>query len=327
MAEKLISKSIVINLLRFAKQRDIALNIPMDIAEAEEMLPFSRYALLSEEVSQQVGEVGIYMGEEYSIAALGIVGQLISACRTIGEALEKSRETFNLFSNVLRLEFERRGRKFRMKLHMDKKCEREFPIASRNLVTSSMMFAYKEIEFLTLKNYKPLQVSFAHDSDLKENYDRLFDADVKFKSKFNAIEFDAAILDEKIISSDYKLLIHLEELACRRLNKQLEQLDSFTDKVQSVVYALLDPYFPSLETIAAHMNMSERSLQRKLKEEGSSFSSLIKNMKSEVAADYLTKDLSVKEVGYLLGYSEPSAFVNAFKSWYGETPKAFQMRT
>ena len=39
---------------------------------------------------------------------------------------------------------------------------------------------------------------------------------------------------------------------------------------------------------------------------------------------YLKKDMSIKEVSYLMGYAEPSAFVNAFKKWFGRTPLSFR---
>jgi len=67
--------------------------------------------------------------------------------------------------------------------------------------------------------------------------------------------------------------------------------------------------------------MSERSLQRRLADEGQTFDALLDELRHELALRYLAdKTLAIAEVAFLLGYSEPSAFHRAFKRWTGKTP-------
>ena len=64
-----------------------------------------------------------------------------------------------------------------------------------------------------------------------------------------------------------------------------------------------------------------------LRSEGATFNAIVKEIRSELAARYLSDpDLSISEVGFLLGYSEPSAFQRAFRSWYSCTPSEFRIR-
>jgi AraC-like DNA-binding protein len=82
---------------------------------------------------------------------------------------------------------------------------------------------------------------------------------------------------------------------------------------------------PRLEDIAKRVAMSPRTLQRRLRQAGTTFQGLVDEARQRVAQGYLNdKALTIGEVAYLLGYSEPSAFVRAFKRWTGRTPRQFR---
>jgi len=67
--------------------------------------------------------------------------------------------------------------------------------------------------------------------------------------------------------------------------------------------------------------MSERSLQRKLSAEATTFDQLLDELRHGLSLRYLADPrISIAETAYLLGYSEPSAFHRAFKRWTGQTP-------
>ena len=81
----------------------------------------------------------------------------------------------------------------------------------------------------------------------------------------------------------------------------------------------------SLEDIASNFNISARTLQRKLKEEGFSFQQLADEARKSLAINYLKAgSYPVKEVSYMLGYNELSAFTRSFKRWTGITPALYQ---
>ena len=73
--------------------------------------------------------------------------------------------------------------------------------------------------------------------------------------------------------------------------------------------------------IAAQLGMSERSLSRRLTEEGTSFGEVLDHLRRRLALQYLEDDrLSIKQIAWFLGYSEPGAFNHAFKRWTGTSP-------
>jgi AraC-like DNA-binding protein len=82
---------------------------------------------------------------------------------------------------------------------------------------------------------------------------------------------------------------------------------------------------PSLEEVARSLGMGARTLQRQLREEGTTYAGIMENARANLASEYLTDDrLSIGEVAYLLGFSEPSAFSRAFRRWTGTSPQEFR---
>jgi AraC-like DNA-binding protein len=268
--------------------------------------------------------LGLLIGEQSNIAALGIVGQVIKSSNSVQQGLEQAIRFFNLFSNVLSLTMEIKGGTLSLVFDLDGEVFAQYPEACKQLVLSSMLFSVKEVYFLTLQNHNPSSISLAFTPENKDEIKNHFNSEVIFNSHQFALHFDQKIISLPIVYSDYELMITLEKLACKRLTEQNNAFNDFSDIVRSVIYTLIDPYLPNLLKVAKQLNMSERSLQRKLKQENTSFTRIITDIKKDLAENFLSKDISVKETSYLLGYSEPSAFIKAFQSWYGKTPQKFK---
>ena len=79
--------------------------------------------------------------------------------------------------------------------------------------------------------------------------------------------------------------------------------------------------------VARELNLSQRSLQRRLREQGTSFNELLDGIRHELSGQYVTdSSRSFTEIAFLLGFSEPSNFARAFKRWHGVAPGAFRAR-
>jgi AraC-like DNA-binding protein len=83
---------------------------------------------------------------------------------------------------------------------------------------------------------------------------------------------------------------------------------------------------PSLTAIAKQLGYAPRTLQRKLQEAGTSYHTLLDEMRQELSFYYLRDaQIAVSEVAFLLGFSETSAFHRAFKRWTGTSPGEFRL--
>jgi AraC-like DNA-binding protein len=144
-------------------------------------------------------------------------------------------------------------------------------------------------------------------------YEQTFGCPVHFGRRHNVMEF-----------SDSDLVDALTPAA--QASPVLERLahtapPSFTARVQEILAAMLPKGPPHRDAVAARLMMSERTLQRRLAEEGTSFTSLVDDTRRELARQSLEAgDLSLKMLSFQLGFSEPSAFYRACKRWFGMTP-------
>ena len=117
------------------------------------------------------------------------------------------------------------------------------------------------------------------------------------------------------------------EFCERRCELLLAGLDGGAGLADRVRNRLLEgpPPFPDAAATARSMHMSERALRRRLQSEGTSFRTLVQEVRRQPASRYLRDGgLTVDEVSRLLGYSEPAAFSRAFKRWAGVRPRVYR---
>ncbi|KIG13523.1 Transcriptional regulator, AraC family protein [Enhygromyxa salina] len=83
---------------------------------------------------------------------------------------------------------------------------------------------------------------------------------------------------------------------------------------------------PTVAVIADKLHMSGRSLQRRLHQEGTSFTAVLTDLRRDRALRYLKdRRISISEVAFLLGYLDVSAFHRSFKRWTGTTPQEYRL--
>ena len=108
------------------------------------------------------------------------------------------------------------------------------------------------------------------------------------------------------------------------LNRQLAHRKrglGVTARVRRTLIDILPAGDASVDAVCNRLAMSRRSLQRKLREEGASFATILETTRAELSLHYLRRDdLSVQEISYLLAYRDPNSFYRAFQGWTGMTP-------
>jgi AraC-like DNA-binding protein len=105
---------------------------------------------------------------------------------------------------------------------------------------------------------------------------------------------------------------------------QLDQ-DHIIQKVKAVIIDQLPSGNVTDETVARELYMSSRKLQRQLRNDGTTFTTLLTEIRQDLAQRYLREQhISLTEIAFLLGFSESSAFSRAFKRWMGVTPSEYR---
>jgi AraC-like DNA-binding protein len=147
-----------------------------------------------------------------------------------------------------------------------------------------------------------------------------FGCGVKFGATNNRLILHRSDLDRHFVTYNAELL----DILVPALEKSLDdkkRSQSTTEIVKWIIKRSLDGGRPDVQIIAGELRMSERTLQRRLTEEGTSYKHLLSEARHEKAREYLTDpSLDIKEVAFLLGYEEKSSFYRAFRLWEGDTP-------
>ncbi len=142
----------------------------------------------------------------------------------------------------------------------------------------------------------------------------------------------AVVMSFPLEGLDERSLYYHDELwhsSLRQLADRLRELDAVQEKVYgSHVYSLLRSHqlpLPTLGDIAQSLHMSERTLNRRLQDEGTSFRELRGEAIDRWARQYLEQtDLSVEAVAATLGYQDAANFRRAFRKRVGQTPSQYR---
>lgn len=198
----------------------------------------------------------------------------------------------------------------------------------RHLVEFSVAVAFCYSERHVDAPWAPRAVTFTHESppDPSEHH-RVFGRPVRFGAERNGFTFDAELLDASMQRGDAALSATLEAHA-RELAARVPGASDPLEVVRRRIAQSLPGGDVSLAAVAGRLGTTPRTLQRRLKEGGTSHQALLDEVRMSTARRLLADPgLPLCEVAFLLGFSQPAPFHRAFKRWTGETPGAFRRRT
>jgi AraC-like DNA-binding protein len=161
------------------------------------------------------------------------------------------------------------------------------------------------------------------ESDHPDAHQDLFRAPIEFGAEEYALYFDAADLEEPLVTAIPDVADATDKIA----ERYVDSLDK--NKVAGQVRELLIQMLPSgsadQESIASRLYRSSSTLQRQLTAEGTSYRDVLESTRNQLAEDYLkNNEHSHAQIAFLLGFSDQSNFARAFKRWNGQSPGKFQ---
>lgn len=267
---------------------------------------------------------GLHLGESLQLAALGTVGEIIKTSTTVGQGVEHAVALTPLITDLFGMTVERDAHAFTLRLHPDEHRRAASPFAFAQMVSFFLVFAVHELDGLILARIRPLRVAMPFTDASAAELERVLRCTPIRSEDEYAIAFDHQYWDMPIITANYALQESLLQKVGAATSGRAAN-DSWHDKVQQ--YLLKNAYLGivSLEEMAANFNVSSRSLQRKLKDENVTYQELADDVRKSLALHYLESGgYYAKEISYMLGYNELSAFSRAFKRWTGTTLAGYQ---
>jgi AraC-like DNA-binding protein len=177
------------------------------------------------------------------------------------------------------------------------------------------------------EDLNPAQVTLFHSTPEDPGpFYAYFRCPVVFDTPSDSLTLATEVVDQALPSGNP----NLAQINDQEIIRYLAQLDR--DQIAQRVKAEIIEQLPSggiLDaTVAARLSLGERTLQRRLKDEGTTFKKLLDEVRCELAEAYVRDERwSLTQISYLLGFSEPSAFTRAFRRWTGESPSEYRSTT
>ncbi len=173
-------------------------------------------------------------------------------------------------------------------------------------------------------HWRPRLVQFCHARPPQlAPYRQVLGVTPRFEQDRNAVWIDAAALATPLSERCWPTQLQLARLLARRIDTAQDVLG----KVERVMRALL-PFSPCHRTTVARVvQLSERSMQRRLVQAGTTFDALRAAVRDDVAIKYLCQSqLPLAQIAAMLGYAEPSVFSRAFRRRHGLSPREARRR-
>ncbi|HVI91826.1 MAG TPA: AraC family transcriptional regulator ligand-binding domain-containing protein [Dongiaceae bacterium] len=172
----------------------------------------------------------------------------------------------------------------------------------------------------TGRHIAPVRVEMARSGPVSEAHRSYFGAPLRTGCAQNALVLDRSHLDLPFAGHNPALLAILDPSLVASLG-EIEVQSSLSDQVKIVIKRRIASGKPDIANVASELGMSERTLQRRITEQGASYRGLLGEARQELGRRLLSDARnSIDEIAFLLGFQDTSSFYRAFRAWEGVTP-------
>lgn len=259
--------------------------------------------------------VGIRMGEHVLPSHFGALGHAWLASSTLRTGLQRTQRFARMMNERMELVLDALPEALRVSVRAD--IDTRCPELRADFQLSLLVTMCR---YTSGPSFAPARVQLrrAEPAD-RSAWDRFFGVDVDFGQPLNALSIRLADADRRSTGSS-TTLVELHEEVIERSLAQLDR-DAIGNRARFAIADQLSSGDINEDSIARALNVSTRSLHRKLKDEGLTFTGLLQDVRRRLARKYIGEPgYRVTEVAFLLGYADPSAFSRAFRSWFGVSP-------
>lgn len=260
--------------------------------------------------------LGFHLARDSDLREIGPIFHVMASSETLGDALDRAARYSSIVNegvqvrrgpNAFTVEFEYIGIR---------------RLLDRHQIEFWMTAALRLCRLFTGRELVPIYVGLLHQrqGELSE-MERYFGCALDFGATKDQISFEAQEARLSLVFADRylnKFLIdYYEDAIADRQTKH----QSLRTRVENAITPRLPHGTMNINNVASDLGMSARTLSRRLAEEGLTFTTIMEEIRSDLANRYLqNSSLSISQIAWLLGYSEVSSFAHAFQRWTGSSP-------
>ena len=251
---------------------------------------------------------GLHYGCFLNIKALGFVTQLSLNATSIEQAIyilqNYLQNSFPIVSLTINKSYDHYA------LELESSIDNN--ILKNQVLDVAYCFIYRELKLMLPNDLMPI-LEIPHQNS--NEYNKFLNVKIHQGKKYSFI-FKISILSAQINKKTAGEIELLLPKFLQMLDIKKSGYESFSIQVRNMVLNMCCPELPNFEQVAIHFPLSNRTIQRKLKNEGLTFREITDDIKSELS-DYLIKGnkMRTQDIAYILGYSESSSYLHAVKKW------------
>ncbi|WP_433936212.1 AraC family transcriptional regulator ligand-binding domain-containing protein [Sorangium cellulosum] len=313
------------DLLRAAGIAPEALDAP------DELVPYGSLLSLWELLLQRFpGEpLGLQYSRWIPVSVVGIVGHVLRHSETLRQGVAVYGRFCRLMDPYLRITLEEHGDVIHLALEHEPRV-----VALAEPIELMIATLARFIALYLDGSARPIEAMFRHPRRHPPSlYEEALCAPARFEAGATGLVYDARVLDAPVVGADPLVRDYLVRqaehlLATRAAPASAAPLGSAAPldaRVRARIDERLDRGDVDQDGIARSLGMSTRSLQRALKDLGTSFTAQLDEVRRSKALDLVRRrDLALQEIAFLLGYGEPRHFYRSFRRWTGTTPGEYR---
>lgn len=300
---------------------------PEALKDRDARIPLERYQALVEAGKALTGDenLSLHFGQMVDMSELSVVGLITLASKNMLDAYHQINRYGRLVIDVGTPDG---GNRYRLDLRgqelwlVDTSAPDYFP----ELAEAPFSFMVCGVRrFTPNRMVHKVRLKRAPPANTAE-YEAVFECPVQFGASENAMLMDPAWPETPVSQSP----AYAFGILCQHADNMLAKLDadqSLADRVTAKLLPGLHTGEAGADRIARSLGMSRQTLYRRLKEEGTSFAVVLDDLRRSLANELIANPrLSVNEIAYLTGFSDPAAFSRAFKRWTGQSPRAARQK-
>lgn len=301
------------------KELDLSANL---LSSPINRISVSKYFELFEYIEQQTGnaDIGLFAGKIAHANGHNLQTYMTTICQTFRDYLQLVPSILSFSGDIGEAKINGDEQYLQVEWHPLLKETNQ----SRYFIDSFLVISRGIVDNCCIKPINVIKADFSYskpqDTSLLESY---FGQNLRFNCDVSCIYIERESLNYPMCQLEYNL--------SNRFIGQLAQLfngenqDQFITHIHHSILKLLPKGNVNIVDVATDLNISKRTLQRRLTERNTQFAQVLQQVRKELSKRYIAdKRLNLIEVAFLLGYAEQSSFSSAFKSWHGVSPGKYR---
>lgn len=262
---------------------------------------------------------GLHAAEDAPRGSFDVIEYIDATAKSVGQGIERTTRYLPLLDERLAVAILRKKNQTRLQFRFESPSTQYKDFLLAHFVVTSRI--------ATRVEWHPDAVFFDHPAPATiSEHQRLFRCPLTFGAPRSEVILSRKVLELPHVNCDSALLNILIRYADTLL-AELPPRGTLRARTTSTIARGLSTHLPTLASTATALRIPERTLQRRLASEKTTYSKLLEETRHDLALRYLGRaEVSILEIAFLLHFADGSAFHHAFKRWTGETPGEYRAR-